>query len=248
MNDFKSKIFKYLLLLTLLICVAILFGYKSNLEKEKASLIKLASFYPDDRGFGHYERIFSAYAAPKYGLGFFQYQEPYLELANAIKDLQEAEDNLNSFLPQKFDSVVWTATPSSTIDLYNTRVLIPSKDLVCLRNSLAKYVEAFKVVLKRNHWRASIDIPEVRHEDSIHVDVSAVEIELEQFQKNFIREDFEVNNTEFDLSSPTFFELFFVLEQIKRHHQKIEREYARIIRSRMSQWKEVLHDKMMAMR
>jgi hypothetical protein len=234
-----------LVLLVVSTSVVILFLYYNSLKNEKASLIQLASFHPyDEFIFGHSEKVFANFADPNDAFGFFQYHAEYERLSGAINGCQEAEDKLKGFLPVNLDSVIWVTKTLSPIEFYIQKVTIPHEDLVYLQNSMTKYVDAFEEVLEQNHWKASLSIPEVQHEDSIHLDTHTVEIALKQFQDKFIRKDFILLNTkDFDPSNLTLFELSTALEQIKWHRYEIENEYMTIVFTRRQQWREVLADK-----
>jgi hypothetical protein len=235
---------RYSFLLILFVSIVFLFWRYKKLQKEKATIIRLASYYPyDEMFFGFSDQVFSSYADEKI-IGFFQHKMPYQRFAEAIRDLRQACNKLKSSLPPDFESVLWTASASSTIKMHTSKVTVPPEDLLYFRNSLAQYVSAFKGVLKLTDWKAKMDTLGVQHEDSIHIDTRTVETALKQFEHIFIRKDIiKFETKEFDLNNLTLFELVVVLEQIKWHCYEVESGYMTIINFWHIQWRDIVETK-----
>lgn len=235
---FRKSSFRYIVLMALTIAVSLLFQRYKSLRKDKASLIMLASIYPfDDTDYVWSKQAFCGWAETSNPDGFFQHTDVYNNLADAIGNLTIAEKRLRSFIPAHVDSTMWIEkSVSSKIGFHERRTIIPQHDRDYFQHSVAQYVSAFKEVLKQDRWKASIDRPEVQHEDSIKLDVSTVARDLERFSEQFRQRDrIVVDATQFDLVNPTVFELLVVLEHIQWQHDEIAAGYSTILRKSRKQ-------------
>jgi hypothetical protein len=240
----RKKFLRWILLSALIISVSLLFMRYTLLQREKASLIMLASYYPFDDNFDDdlSEKIFRTRANTNNPDGFFQYQEVYGKLADAVRELTTAERRLRSYIPVNLDSGmrIEKSVPLA-IRFHEDKVNISPKDRRYFQHSMARYIHAFRDVLKHDRWKASIDRLEVQHEDSIKIDVVVVASELELFNSEFrMRDQIVIDTIHVDLVNPTVYELFVGLEHIKWHRYDVEAGYDRILRYSHKQWIDTL--------
>ncbi len=235
---------RYLFLSMLFISTIVLFVHYKNLREEKSAVIQLATLYPNDTDFFRHSESAIAYFASGGKLGFFQNEKAHKDFAQAMGDLGKASDLLKGHLPANFDYAIWVEKSLEPLEFYNARVIMPEKDRQNFRNAMANYIQAFEEVLKHKDWKASITSP-VQFEDSIHLEVRAVETALRQFEEKFIRDDFAfIVRTEPDAGSITAFELLARLEQLKWHRYAMESEYISIVRVKQDHWRRNLHARM----